>query len=77
MPITSKQQRILDFIKGYAQSNHGTTPTMSEIGKHFEMGSPASVHKALGVLENAGKITKVPNVSRGIRVVELTEVQSK
>jgi len=76
MPLTPKQTRILDFIKGYAQSNNGTTPTMSEIGKHFEMRSPASVHKVLGLLEDAGKIQRIPNVSRGIRLVTDIEIET-
>jgi repressor LexA len=76
MPLSPKQQRIYDFIRRYLESNK-EAPTIAEIGRQFQMRSPASVHKVLGVLEDAGKITKVPNVSRGIRLVELTEVQSK
>jgi SOS-response transcriptional repressor LexA len=69
MPLSSKQTRIYEFIKRYAQSN-GVTPTISEIGRQFQMSSPASVHQVIGILEREGLVTKVPNVSRGIRLVE-------
>lgn len=65
--LSPKQQRILDFIRRYNESNK-ETPTISEIGRQFQMRSSASVHQALGILEREGLITKVPNVARGIRL---------
>jgi len=73
MPLTPKQERILHYIKNYIIGSGGAAPTIAEIGRQFQMKSPASVHQVLGVLEDAGKITKVPNVSRGIRLVTTTE----
>lgn len=66
--ISTKQQRILEFIKRYAQGNDNLTPTIAEIGRQFEMRSPASVHQVLEILEREKLITKVPHVSRGIRL---------
>lgn len=60
-------QRVLDFIRRYYQSNH-ETPTMAEIGRQFDLRSSASVHQILTKLEEEGSITRVPNVSRGVRV---------
>lgn len=65
--LSPKRQRILDFIRRYNESNK-ETPTISEIGEQFQMRSPASVHKNLIVLEREGLITRVPHVSRGIRL---------
>jgi repressor LexA len=67
--ISPKQQRVFDFIKGYITSN-GVAPTFSEIGRHFQMKSSASVHQVLAILEREGRIKKVPNVSRGMQIVE-------
>jgi repressor LexA len=69
MPITPKQQRILHFISGYIQSNK-QAPTISEIGHYFEMRSPASVHQVLVALERQGLIKRIPNISRGIQIVQ-------
>lgn len=65
--LSPKQQRILEFIRRYDQSNK-ETPTISEIGRQFQMKSSASVYQNLLALEREGLITKVPNVARGIRL---------
>lgn len=67
--VSPKQQRVLTFITGYIASNK-RSPTMAEIGRHFQMSSPASVHKILSALEREGLITRTPNIARGIQVVE-------
>lgn len=69
MPISPKQQQILKFISGYVSSNN-QAPTMSEIGRQFQMKSPASVHANLTQLEREGFIKRTPNIARGIQVVE-------
>ena len=45
-------------------------PTIAEIGKQFQMTSPASVHSILSALEREGFIKRIPNVSRGIEVIK-------
>src|SRR6185503_3982715 len=69
MPITAKQKRIYDFIRRYMESNQ-EPPTIAEIGRQFQMSSPASVHSILTALEREGLIKRIPNVSRGIQLVE-------
>lgn len=69
MPVTAKQRRIYEFIRRYIESNH-EPPTIAEIGRQFEMRSPASVHAVLLALEREGLIKRIPNVSRGIQIVE-------
>ena len=76
MPITPKQRRIFDFIRGYIESNH-EAPTIAEIGRKFDMRSSASVHAVLKALEREGLIKRTPNVSRGIEIVKQKEKESE
>jgi len=69
MPVTAKQKRVYDFIRRYMESNQ-EPPTIAEIGRQFQMSSSASVHAILTALERAGLIKRIPNVSRGIQLVE-------
>ena len=69
MPVTAKQRRVYDFIRRYMESNQ-EPPTMAEIGRQFQMRSSASVHGILLALEKEGLIKRIPNVSRGIELVE-------
>jgi repressor LexA len=69
MPITAKQKRIYEFIRRYIASNE-EPPTIAEIGRQFQMSSSASVHAILSALEREGLIKRIPNVSRGIEIVE-------
>jgi repressor LexA len=69
MPVTAKQRRIFEFIRRYIESNQ-EPPTIAEIGKHFQMKSSASVHAVLTNLEREGLIKRIPNVSRGIEIIE-------
>lgn len=69
MPVTAKQRRIFEFIRRYIESNH-EAPTIAEIGRQFQMRSSASVHAVITALEREGLIKRIPNVSRGIQIVE-------
>jgi len=69
MPVTAKQQRVFEFIRRYIESNQ-EAPTIAEIGRQFQMSSSASVHAILIALEREGLIKRIPNVSRGIQIVE-------
>jgi len=72
MPVTAKQKRIYEFIRGYIESNQ-EPPTIAEIGRQFQMRSSASVHAILTALEREGLIKRIPNVSRGIEIVRQKE----
>ena len=76
MPVTPKQRRIFDFIRRYIESNQ-EPPTIAEIGRHFQMRSSASVHAVLTALEREGLIKRIPNVSRGIQIVQQKESNSE
>lgn len=66
---------MLKFIRGYIASNH-EAPTIAEIGRRFNMTSTQSVHSTLTRLEQQGKITRVPNISRNIRLVGTAQESS-
>ena len=72
MPVTARQRQIYDFICRYTEVNK-LPPTIAEIGKQFQMTSPASVHSILSVLEREGLIKRIPNVSRGIEILRQEE----
>lgn len=69
MAVTARQKQVYDFIRRYLETND-QPPTIAEIGKHFQMTSPASVHSIVSTLEREGLIKRIPNVSRGIELVE-------
>ena len=71
VPITARQRRVLDYIRHYFEVNQ-EAPTIAEIGKEFGMTSSASAHHIVSILEREGLIRRIPNVSRGIEIVEET-----
>src|SRR5437870_4601577 len=76
VPITARQRRVLDYIKQYFEVNQ-EAPTIAEIGKEFGMSSSASVHHVVSTLEREGFIRRIPNVSRGIELVEEGSAEEK
>ena len=69
MPVTARQRQVFEFISRY-QETHKQPPTIAEIGKQFKMSSSASVHSILMALEREGLIKRIPNVSRGIELID-------
>jgi repressor LexA len=68
MPVTPRQRQIHDYLCRYLDA-HRHAPTIAEIGAHFNLSSPSTVHHILTGLEREGLIRRIPNVSRGIEVV--------
>lgn len=69
MILTAKQRAVLKFIEGWLVANQ-CTPTIREIGAGFRIKSPNGVVCHLDSLEVKGKIKRIPNESRNIRLVE-------
>jgi repressor LexA len=69
MAVTARQRQVYEFICRYVEAQR-QPPTIAEIGRHFHMTSSASVHSILSALEREGLIKRIPNVSRGIEVVQ-------
>src|SRR6266550_8541211 len=76
MAITARQRRVFDYGSHYIDA-HQEPPTIAEIGTQFGMSSSASVHQVLSILEREGLIRRIPNVSRGIEIVERTTAAEK
>src|SRR6266571_4439904 len=76
MSITARQRRVLDYIKHHFDVNR-EAPTIAEIGKKFGMSSSASVHHVVSILEREGLIRRIPNVSRGIELVDEDNADQK
>src|SRR5437016_10697938 len=55
--LTKRQKELLDFLRAYI-AEHGYAPTLDEIGRHFALGSLATVHKHLTNLERKGRDRK-------------------
>jgi repressor LexA len=70
MAVTARQRHVYEFIRRYVEANN-QPPTIAEIGRQFQMTSPASVHSILSALEREGLINRIPNVSRGIELVKV------
>lgn len=68
MPTIKKTKQIFEFIKRYIASN-GVAPTIAELGRQFNMRSPASVHAHLKRMKAWGWI-KREHYSRFIQIVE-------
>ena len=67
--ITSRQQRILDFIARTVRER-GYPPTVREIGEAVGLTSSSSVHAQLANLERKGLLRKDPTKPRAMALAE-------
>ena len=68
MHLTKRQREIYDHLRDHIHTR-GYAPSIAEIGKQFNLSSPATVHKHLSHLEEKGLIRKQQNLRRAIEVV--------
>jgi len=66
--LTKRQREVYEFIRDKIH-NRGYGPTVREIGLQFEISSPNGVMCHLKALEKKGLITREPNMSRAIMLV--------
>lgn len=69
MFLTRRQREIYQYVKEHIQDK-GYAPSIAEIGKQFQLSSPATVHKHLIHLELKGLIRKHQNLSRAIEIID-------
>ena len=69
MFLTRRQREIYQYLKEHIRGK-GYAPSIAEIGKQFQLSSPATVHKHLVHLESKGFIRKHQNLSRAIEIVD-------
>jgi len=67
--LTKRQRQILDFINEFSGDN-GYTPSYREIGEHFELSSPATVHAHVASLAEKGFLKKSFNEARSIELTK-------
>jgi len=72
MYLTKRQREIYQFLQEHIRDK-GYAPSIMEIGKEFDLNSPATVHKHLTHLEAKGLIRKQHNLSRSIELNEEPE----
>ena len=66
--LTERQNQIYEFIRSHLKES-GIPPTVDEIRDRLGLVSTSGVHKHLLALEKKGAIVRIPNVSRGLRLV--------
>jgi repressor LexA len=72
MALTRRQREIYDFIRSFVSEN-GYSPSLEEIGAHFQLSSVATVHKHVQHLVEKGMLRKAWNRSRSVEPVEPVE----
>lgn len=65
MVLTRRQRQILDYITRFIDEK-GYSPSLMEIGAHFNLSSPATVHKHVDNLRRKGLVRKVWNANRSL-----------
>ena len=68
MALTRRQREIYDYICSFVESN-GYSPSLEEIGAHFELSSVATVHKHIQHLVDKRFLRKAWNRSRSVEPV--------
>lgn len=69
MNLTKKQRQILDFITEFIEEK-GYAPSIREIGEHFNLSSPATVHAHIENLKSKGFLKTSFNEARSIELVK-------
>jgi repressor LexA len=69
MALTRRQREIYDFIRRFVDRK-GYSPSLEEIGEHFQLSSVATVHKHVQHLVEKGFLRKAWNRSRSVEPLE-------
>jgi len=65
--LTRKQKQILDYVTRFIDEK-GYSPSLMEIGGHFGLRSPATVHKHVENLRRKGLVRKAWNSNRSLEL---------
>ena len=65
--LTKRQRQILDYITDFSKEN-GYAPSLREIGDHFDLSSPATVHAHVENLKAKGFLKTSYNEARSIEL---------
>ena len=64
--MTPKQKLLLDEILRYRRE-HGVSPTIDELRRHFGYASKSGVHARIDALVRDGHLVRSPGTNRGLR----------
>jgi repressor LexA len=67
--LTRRQREIFDYVREFVRER-GYSPSLEEIGAHFELTSVATVHRHVELLVEKGFLRKVANSSRSLEPAE-------
>ena len=73
--LNDRAREILSYIRKY-QDEHGSSPTIREIGQEFEIKSTNGVRYYLDLLTRDGLINRTGKVSRGIRPTGMSRTRT-
>ena len=65
--LTEKQETVLQFIKNHI-SNHGSAPTIREIGRYMKISSTNGVRLHINALIKKGFLKKNKHIARGLEL---------
>ncbi|MDP2708430.1 MAG: transcriptional repressor LexA [bacterium] len=68
MNLTKRQRQILDFITEFTRDS-GYAPSLREIGGHFNLSSPSTIHAHVQALKKRGMLKTSFNEARSIEIV--------
>jgi repressor LexA len=68
--LTKRQRQILDFITEFVQKNN-YAPSLREIGDHFKLSSPSTIHAHIENLKAKGFLKTSYNEARSIELVPI------
>ena len=68
MALTRRQREVYDYICEFVEEN-GYSPSLEEIGAHFDLASVATVHKHIQHLVSKGLLRKAWSRSRSLEPV--------
>lgn len=74
--LTKRQRQILDYITEFTDKQ-GFAPTFREIGQHFKLSSPATIHAHIQTLKTKGLLKSSHNLARSLEVVPTEASWSK
>lgn len=74
--LTKRQRQILDFIHEFS-ATEGYAPSIREIGEHFGLSSPATIHQHLENLKQKGFLKGGHNEARSIELMPVESVWSR
>ena len=66
--LTKRQRQIMDYITEF-NNRHGYAPSLREIGDHFGLNSPATIHAHIDNLKKKGMINTGHNEARSIEIM--------